>query len=268
MRHYRFRIWRWKAIGWIEGVASSLIFLLAALLRWDPGKVVLPPFLASPLGRLSGWAPILIIISVVVAGVAKLVRPRITSPRTLDVIQWMLDRLQEETFREENEAGQPLHDHRVTIFKHGHRFFHLGKWLTPVARSGHMTQGTDIMFRAGDDPTRLEGIAGRAWALRSRVVAQDLPDLNQHLVLSPAGREKAIEEYSKKTFVTQEWLRRRLARNKPFARSYYAIHVEVRGARWGVLVIDSMNPKAKIGPEDERRHRLMAGLLQKVLEGV
>jgi len=240
---------------------------MAALLKWDPAKVVLPPLVATPLIRLLGLAPILIIVFVLVGGASRWVRQRITSPQTLATIQWILNRLQEDTFHEENAAGQPLHENRVTLFKHGHSSYHLGRWLIPVARSGHMTQGTDIRFRAGDDPAELEGVAGRAWALRSQVIVEDLPDLNQ-FVLSPATQERALQEYAKKTFVTQEWLRKRLSKRKPLALSYYAIHVEVRGARWGALVIDSMNPKAKIGLEDEGRYRLMAGLLQKVLEGV
>jgi|ERR1700674_306058 len=266
MRHYRVRKWLYKAIGWVEAGSSALIVPLAALLRLDPAKIRVHPLLAPLLLWLLGLAPILILMLALCGGASALARRLITSPQMLAIIQSILNRLQEETFKEENDTGEPLHDHRVTIFKHCRRLFRLGGWLVPVARSGHITQGTEIIFRAGDNPTKLEGIAGRAWALASAVVVEDLPDLNHRS--SPATWEKSIEEYSTRTFVTSEWLRRRLSQGKPLALSYYGIHVEVRGAKWGVLVIDSKKPKAKVGPADLTRYRFVAGLLEKVLEGM
>jgi hypothetical protein len=235
---------------------------MAALLKWDPAKAPVPVWIEPPLKALLGWAPILVIVFVLVNGASAWARKRITSPRTLAVIQSILDNLRDETFRKEDEKKEPQHNHRVTLFTHAPRSFQ-GKWLIPIVRSGHLTQDTETRFRVGDDPNRLEGIAGHAWSLKSGVTVPNLPDLNQVV----AG-EKEIEEYARKTLVTPEWVRKRLSKGKPLARSYYATPVEVSGVRWGVLVVDSMNPEAKVSDEDMLRYRVVVALLEKVLEGM
>lgn len=79
-------------------------------------------------------------------------------------------------FREElfGDASGQQGDHRVTLFQCRKMCWRViwqrvrlpwGGWLLPVARPGHTSQRSRTVFRAPDNPSNLEGIAGKAWVL-------------------------------------------------------------------------------------------------------
>ena len=79
-------------------------------------------------------------------------------------------------FRDElfGDAGGHQGDHRVTLFQYRKTCWRViwrrarppwGGWLVPVARPGHTSQRSHTVLRAPDNPSRLEGIAGKAWGV-------------------------------------------------------------------------------------------------------
>jgi hypothetical protein len=124
------------------------------------------------------------------------------------------------------------------------------------------------MFRVNDDPGKVEGVAGRAWSQGQSIVkVQRLPDLSGALSAVPGVQWNLIRVYAEKTFVSPEWIAKRLEQGKMAARSYTGFPIEVAGSLWGALVIDSMSPQAKPNPEHERAYMLFTKLLEKRLEG-
>ncbi len=164
------------------------------------------------------------------------------APWTSDAIKSLLDTMQRELF---GELKDPDHRHRVTLFCHRHRlrWFHLRSqqgWLVPVARSGHLTAKTTTCFRATDEPSDSQGIAGQAWLGSSLVFVPDSE--NEPLpVIEPNSRPKDRKKYAENTFVSVEWVDAQLAkRPETLPRSFFAGRVEdAEGRPWGVLVIDS-----------------------------
>ena len=154
-------------------------------------------------------------------------------------------------FRDElfGDAGGQQGDHRVTLFQYRktcwRAIWQWGKpwagWLVPVARPGHTSQQSHSVFRAPDDPRRLEGIAGKAWGANSKAYEVfDLPDLSE--IGKPKGNP-LVEEYAKQSNVSPRWVWRRVKKKRLLARSIMGFTVEQPdGTAWGVLVLDSKEP--------------------------
>ncbi len=250
---------------------AALAFVLAAL-RWDPN---VSPFPAGVVHDVLLWtqmnSPLLLIVFFLVSYASRL-RKYITPPTTWKKIHSLLDELQQLLFKEENDRAEPLHHHRVTLFKRGWcyrmRRWPWSGWLIPVERSGHMTRKTTAMFRAPDDPNMLEGVAGYTWARRAFVSIGELPDLYDMDGLDPNLQAKAIAGYARRTLVDQTWVRNRLLERRTLGRSFCGIPVEVSGGRlWGVIVVDSQTQEPKAGSQHEVSYRLIASVLGKLLEG-
>lgn len=205
------------------------------------------------------WAWLLIPGFLALVGVLEFFRRWIGNPRVWGIIHVALDELQDRLF---GKADDELHEHRVTLFKRvrwkwckRQRFWH--GWLVPVERSGHTTQNTDIAFMAPDKADKVEGVVGKAWARRQPVFVNELPDL------SGSPPDSAIREYAKKSHMNPAETKKRL----PLARSLCACPVEVKGERWGVIVVDSR--KEKINKAQFRKYyKLIARVLGKTLEGL
>ena len=155
-------------------------------------------------------------------------------------------------FRDElfGDAGGQQGDHRVTLFQYRKRCWRViwrrarlpwGGWLIPVARPGHTSQRSHSVFRAPDDPGRLEGIAGKAWGANSKTYEiLDLPNLSE--VEKPQG-DPLVAEYGRRSYVSRRWVRRRVNKKRLLARSIMGFTVEQPdGTAWGVLVLDSKEP--------------------------
>lgn len=170
------------------------------------------------------------------------VLPRGADAVAPDATNAILNKIQAVLFRDldDDEAH-----HRVTLFKRVRRWRVLkdasGKrqrpgryWLEPIARSGRSTKDTRVRFRCPDDPSKAEGVAGRAWARVAAVRVGDLPDLD-----SASCCDDDLNRYARDTFVPEEWVRE----ENPRCRSLMGFRVDDgRSDPWGVLVIDSRLP--------------------------
>jgi len=163
-------------------------------------------------------------------------RRAVGPPWIWDAIHSNLDSFRDYAFPD--QQGDMLHEHRVTLFKYVRWHWCFKKWpwsgwLVPVERSGFTTRRTSAAFRAPDDANEVEGVAGATWASKSAVPVPELPDISAQ---SPAEQ---IAEYAKKSFVSKAWVEAYIKKGRPLARSFLGIPVDVRGKRWGVIVLDS-----------------------------
>lgn len=179
------------------------------------------------------------------------------------VVQCVLDQFQQFAFSDRRE--DPLHHHRVTLFRavrlrHPWKVWPWSRCLKAVARSGHTTQRSTVIFRIPDDADKAEGVAGRTWSTRRTVQVDGLPDLGGVV------NEQMLAEYAGKTFVRRHWLEKWRRREQRPARSFCGVPVEVRNEIWGVLVLDSRDERP-IGPRQRSVYNSLAKILGAVLEG-
>jgi len=270
MGNHRFREILFRAALWMDAVAFVLLGIVLSALKYNLSSVR-PP---TVLGALVLWCQnnglVLITTLFAVSYGCRFIRQFLRPPLIQKQLKALMDALQQEVFRAEMSGGASLYDHRVTLFRHGwlwrlHRWPWSG-WLYPIERSGHMTRRRGTFFRAGGERGEQEGVAGQAWTKSATVVVENLPDLEDVSSLEGGLQRGLVEEYAKRTWVSRDWLVRRLAAKKPMACSFCGIPVEVGGKMWGVLVLDSRNSKAKAGQRYEATYRFFARVLSKVLD--
>jgi transcriptional regulator with GAF, ATPase, and Fis domain len=122
------------------------------------------------------------------------------------------------------------------------------------------------VFCAPDSPQQPDGFAGLVWSTRGVVFlpgkdVAPVPQIQQH------SAEGLQHEYCRSTFSDFRWLQRRLQHasgDQP--RAFCGVPIEVEGARWGVLVVDSTGERI----EESARSQLefSAKALSTILEGV
>ncbi len=229
---------------WILGF---LVIALGAALKADPAKWRLRwEFAGKALSAANDYSWLILPGVVLLIGIAELIQRRIGAPWMRDMVHHALDSIQRDAF---TGYPDPREDHhRVTLFRHVRwrwTMEHLpwSGWLVPAERSGHMTRNTKVAFWAPDAPDWAEGIAGKAWATSESISVSTLPDLGT----SPS--DAAYSAYA--------------ATKPPLARSFYGLRIQVKGKPWGVIVLDSRDPRPIQG---DRSFRLVAGILGKLLE--
>lgn len=250
------------ALGRARGLCILASASAAAAVKADP--VVVSAKVAPLLGSLVSWSqPQTWWLSPSLLGLGALISAAqrgIGDPSKWRVVHHVLEEFQEHIFGDEN--GE-LHEHRVTLFKHVRWRMSLRGapwtgWLVPVERSGNTTHHSVTYFKAPDEADKLEGVAGIAWNSRKAVEVELLPDLN-----AIGCTEEHFQDYAKRTRSNLE-----KAKAKKFrARSYYAIPVEVKGERWGALVIDSRSSTLKKKKIRDQQHFVLS-FLSKTLEGL
>ena len=245
-------------LQWVGGI---LVALVGASLKADPSKWSVWSALA---GRTLLWlqstAWLTLPLLTLGFGSAQLLRRLLGPPWAWGVIHYLLDQFQGYVFA--GKGNEPLHFHRVTLFKYRRWRVCFSRWpwsgwLTPVERSGHTTKRRISVFRAPDDADCAEGIAGQTWARNQVVVVSDLPSLEG----TPSPQD--IHEYAKRSWVSADWAERR----PPLARSFCGIPVQTKGKLWGVIVIDSRGEKIA-GTRSVGRYTLVSRFLGKLLEKV
>lgn len=205
-----------------------------------------------------GWwlLPFLVLAS----GIIGVYRSVTGPPWLWETIHSYLDYYRAEVFAV--GADDAMHHHRVTLFRHKEwclvwRRWPGSGWLIAEERSGHTTRSGISYFKAPDDADKAEGVAGKTWAKGGVVNLSHLPDLTA----SPAPSD--FEAYSKATGVSVPWLMKK----RPKARSFCGIPVEVKGAPWGVIVLDSRSPDG-IPASSQVHFRPVGRILGKLLERV
>ena len=193
---------------------------------------------------------------------AHVVKKYYGNPWAWDSVKVLLDEFREHVFY--GKKSQVFaHSDRVTLFKFGWRFrwciFPTPDWLFTVERSGHMTRRKRVWFRVKDDGHSLQGVAGETWGKGSTILVEDLP------LLRTGSQEHHFLDYAKKAFTEPRKISKKIKANKTVARSLCGIIVEVSGRPWGVIVIDSANPKLVTQDEIEKFYQKNAKLLAKLL---
>ncbi len=242
---------------WLAGVVAALV---GASLKADPVSWASKwAFAGGVVSSLQNSAWLTLPGLTLFLGVAQLARSMIGPPWVWDAVHQVLDLFRGRVFR--GEAHDPLHYHRVTLFKHvGWRWclerWPWSGWLVPVERSAHTTRTTKVVFRAPDQADRSECVAGQTWSRNKMVVATGLPNLQ----IAPTDAD--FLDYSTRTWVAVPWLRR----EPPSARSFAGVPVEVKGKLWGVIVLDSRGENAIKTKSVTLYYRLVAPFLSKLLE--
>ena len=92
------------------------------------------------------------------------------------------------------------------------------------------------MFLAPDDGHNAEGVAGQASARQQVIPVPDLPNL----LTEPSDAN--FQKYAELARVSEWWLRYRVRKGKLCPCCLYGIPVEVKGRKWGVIVLDGKSP--------------------------
>lgn len=240
--------------------------LLAALFGASPqaNPEKLPDWIDPKFVRdLKGIAWIVTPSLVAALTILKFVRYRIGAPGLRRAVQVIVEEFRRAAFA---SRGGNEDDHRVTLFTARTKsWWKLPKWrksvLLPVARSGHLTQSSKTSWPIGDENKNCLGVAGHAWASADgEYGVAGLP------VIDASASESDFQEYAEGTFVPVDWCRSRCAAGKSFPRSMLAFQLRVGGERWGVVVLDSLDPTgiAERAKEWSRSFaRILADLLQR-----
>ena len=208
------------ATQWVAGFAAAVIgaSLKADATAWASKAPIAGDFLRSLQGSAWFTLPELTLF----LGVAQWARSMIGPPWSWEAVHRVLDLFQERVFH--GEANDPMHYHRVTLFRHVgwlfcRRRWPWSGWLVPVERSAHTTRTTKVFFRAPDQADQAEGVAGQAWSRNKMVIVAGLPDLQN------APAEADFARYAQETWVSVDWLRK----EPPSARSFCGVPVGVNG---------------------------------------
>src|SRR5258708_9549690 len=203
----------------------------------------------------------------VVGAVAKLWREKLERDWLWYIVQEIIDRIAFEAFL---GIGGPAH-HRATLFRHqwcwcptplrlnwwpwGWGRWPGSGWLVPIVRSGHATQRSRTVFLAPDDADNIEGVVGAVWS-DGRELTKRLPR-----VIDRNATLAEIEAYSRETWVTVAWITQQVAARKGMAASFRGLTIEVKGRKWGVIILDSRDPAALQADLNMPQHAFVVGKL-------
>lgn len=258
-------------LGCVKYISAFIVLFMSAVLKAPILKIPYIPFFISLCQHNAWW---IIILFTFVGGMAQYFSNRIGSPGNWQIVQYLLDLYREEIFnKDENTKEDAEHFHRVTLFKHFSWRWALVRWpwsgwVVPVARSGSTTRTKIQCFHASKErPDDAEGVAGQTWVRNRPVLVSALPDLS---IENPQNTD--IQEYAKRAYVTEEWIRNRMRTNRRGlqCRSLFGVCIEAKGVPWGVLVIDSRNPEPSRLKTASRNSKLeiCKNVLNRLLEKV
>lgn len=250
----RFRFWVSRIASWLLGATAFMTPLIGWALKVDPTNNTndMPPPLLWLVEKIHAWGWLLLIGLGITTGLMKLLAHAAGELWARRGVEALLDELQKRGFN--NANGDPLHHHRVTLFKYKPwtlwmtprraRFWPWGKgrwpwsgWLTPVMRSGHASQKVTATFLVPDDADSAEGVAGQAWATGIIVYCEGLPRVTRNSSLD------RLDRYCRRSFTPPEMVEARLKSDKPLPQSLCGVPINGKHGRpWGVLVLDSRRP--------------------------
>lgn len=158
-----------------------------------------------------------------------------------ETVKFVVDSLHKKYF--ENVPEEHKYEHRVTVFKARKKWFPFTDChLRIYSRSGTTYQKSKTRLIIDDDHLELnEGIAGWAWFINATATKMDLPAWpNTDSSNSISGEKALCEQYAKEGRIP---LSKASSLNVK-SRSVTATVVRTsKGKKWGVLVLDSRDPK-------------------------
>ena len=172
------------------------------------------------------WLWVFAVLAAVATETRKLVGPK----EVWNAVRTLLNDFRDRAF----ESPENPYANRVTLFRHQSWCFKpaaLGKmlkegkciwngWLVPVERSGDMTQNPRVAFYAPRNRPRMaEGFPGTVFRRRIILDVQGLPALTRNMLMSETGR-RTLKDYSERTNVSVDEIKRRVRRDETCGRSY------------------------------------------------
>lgn len=195
------------------------------------------------------------------------------NPKQKELIKFILNQYREKAFN--IQPGDPEDHHRVTLFQFKNRYVQLrsSHWtgradfaarlqrlwprscLVFFLRSGKLSQSTNVVFPVYDESDKTNGWASHVWSTGCAAVVDQLPDT----------ADGNVKEYAIKTKSTVDVIERYKDASRSMPRAIAAIPVEVNGAAWGVLVLDSRRPDG-VSQDSIDNFKITVAAIQKILE--
>lgn len=227
----------YRPLGWIRVVLLGLAAIVPIVAKLPLDRVKQVPLALDAVRWCGAWFNVAIPAFVVCAQGLRYARRQISNPEDHERLQRLLTHLHKQMF-----PNEPDERSRITLFrfqrvqlKRWPWWPRRGGWLVAIKRSGDMHQDFDkARFQVGVDLTSTCGIAGKAWCDIADAIVMDLPDVH-----SGKPTKKEFERYANRTHMSVESVKDR----RPRSRSFYGMKIRAKKGKWGVVLVDSSEPK-------------------------
>lgn len=224
-------------LGWIRAVLIILAALVPIVAKLPDHLVKGVPLAQHAVSWCAFWFNVVVPALVVCATCLRYARRQITDPEDHERLQDFLTHLHKQMF-----SNEPDERSRITLFRFERFQFKRwpwlpkrGGWLVAIKRSGEMHQDFDkARFQVGVELSDTCGIAGQAWCDIADAVVQDLPDVH-----TGDPKKKAIKNYAELTHMSVD----SVTNLRPRSRSFYGMKIRANKRKWGVVLVDSREPK-------------------------
>jgi hypothetical protein len=257
--------WVLISLFWIALIVSAVLGAISTVTA-TPHTLF-----GSIVKAIQGYKPLIAVFTLtglLSRGAINLIGP---SPAQREALHRTLNHLQQFLFK---GADGHQHDFRLTIFRYSKWNWRIltwrqiwkrkrsvrNGWLMPYMRTGYLTLNCHSCWNVPADGNNIEGIAGRAYSMNKVITIESLP------LLRPNSKAHHIAKYADKVWITPDVVNERLAKGSSLARSYCGFPIEVKGKPWGVIVIDSKDPK--LPDDDPVRFQKMMGLMGQIIGNI
>lgn len=223
--------------SWLRWIRSLVSYVAVPFFGGFAKLSTLPTWWPANWSGFHGWVAgnqfwLLVVLPLLGGGVEAFERNlarREGSAQLYELLRKVLQRLVYGLVPDAAVGDSPI-DHRLTLFRAD---MARGR-LIIVARSSHVTGESVTSWRIDRNSLeRCEGVAGVTWFRDCLLTVQDLPDVSNECA------DGEVEDYARRTFVRRSDVIEKRWR----ARSYAATTIRVAGEPWGVLVLDSIDPR-------------------------
>ena len=138
------------------------------------------------------------------------------------------------------------HKYRATLFK-VRSFWPFGTWLGIVGRSGMLYPQRTTVFSIDATTEKYNtGIAGECWRQSGQTIFKKLPDIRED-----STSEEAINEFKLAGYLDDCEYQAMSVKSTVFL----ATGIRVAGKIWGILVLDTTDPKQHPTDRQQKHHR-------------
>lgn len=256
-----------KIFKYVQVTGTFLLTFLGAALYAKPEEYTGWPNFKEFLTVNQKYAFLVVPGISILVGTATYFKTHFGTNNTWNTVSSLLDEYKKAIVEgSENFQSEPDYYLRITLYKYvrwrsAFCLYPFTGWMVPIARTGHTTISRKIpRFRTPVAyPDNAEGVAGQVYVQKKIISIYDLPDLNADT------SDEAFDEYAKKGFVTNIWLKKRHSHT---SRALLGVPIEVKNKPWGVLVIDSRGPEEITTEEtlNSTQYKMLANVLGKLLE--